>query len=41
MEREHDTAVIELGAVTVETQGPVGPYVDAELGTLIPGLNDD
>lgn len=42
MERETETMdVIELGAVSTETQGPVGPIDDVLLGQFQPGLSDD
>lgn len=43
MERETQdiTAIIELGAVTTETRGPVGPTEDIQLGQFEAGLNDD
>lgn len=41
MEREYDTPIIELGAVTTETQGPVGTVQDQRFGILLPGINDD
>lgn len=41
MERENDTAIVELGAVTVETQGPVGVIADQRFGILQSGIHDD
>lgn len=45
MEREakipETDETIELGAVSVETRGPVGPRVDLQLGQFIAGLNED
>lgn len=43
MEREVDVRadVIELGAASVETKGPWGPYIDQKLGQVMAGLIDD
>ena len=43
MERDVDVHadVIELGAASVETKGPWGPYIDQRLGQVMTGLSDD
>lgn len=42
MEREQNSGtIIELGAVTTETQGPIGPIADQRFGQLVAGINDD
>lgn len=45
MEREYslpgDDETIDLGTVSTETRGPVGPRADLQLGQFIAGLNDD
>ncbi|HEY9553144.1 benenodin family lasso peptide [Allosphingosinicella sp.] len=42
MERDHDidTETIELGTASVETRGPVGPFIDERLTAPMPGLGD-
>jgi hypothetical protein len=39
MEREDD--VIELGTVSVETEGPGGVAIDQRLGQSLTGIADD
>ena len=33
--------IIDLGAASVETKGPVGPFKDEQQGILASGLSDD
>ncbi|MCW3835022.1 benenodin family lasso peptide [Sphingomonas canadensis] len=33
--------IVDLGAASVETKGPVGPFRDEQAGILAPGLADD
>ena len=38
-DHEHDE--IDLGAASIETKGPMGPFLDIGLGRILPGLADD
>ncbi|MCR5869486.1 benenodin family lasso peptide [Sphingomonas sp. J344] len=41
MERIEHAPIVDLGAASVETKGPVGPFKDEQAGILEPGLSND